>query len=406
MGSRSAVLVLAVGVVSLPAACDEGDEIPSGGNAGTRSSSGGSAGGSSGSSHGGGGTTSGGGTGARASAGASGASSANGGTANTSAQGGATSAGGSTSTGGASGTVGSSGRVGAGAANGGTGGDAGSPSGGMAGDADADTNAGEGGNDASNVGCDAGMSRMLVPSATGWIDAQDVCNDIGIQGAWGVYGDRYGDATCIHLGLHEPEECSFVSTPDPSGGFPNVGGVMHTAGTIAKILPCNSGVTTTGCPDHDYRNMWGAGIGLDFNVRPLEEGGTHTVWDPAPHEVIGIAFTIDQVPVAGMRVEFPMLLTDAEASADTPPLPPGSTTEDHSTLSPYFGAQLNGDRKYPASPLVNGENWILWADIQPPSLAAYTFDTKRLLGIRFHVLASTTATSFDFKISKLTFLRN
>ena len=203
-------------------------------------------------------------------------------------------------------------------------------------------------------------------------------------------------------------ECATITSPPPppAMGFSNLSGVMHTAGTVETVLPCTADQTTTGCPDHDYANMWGAGIGLDLNRATALDGGALSVWNPADHCVIGVAFTIEGVPAKGMRVEFPMLLTSAEALADDPPIDlPNPTTEEHSARSAYWGAQAKGDRMYPASPVTNGENRILWRDVASPIRDAYTFDPSRIVSIRFHVIAGQSS-SYDFTISRLTFLRN
>ena len=295
----------------------------------------------------------------------------------------------------------------AGSANGGSSA-AGAPvlaggAGGAAGEAGANDGAGSSG----GPSCLASENGELVPDPSGWMDGD--CNDVGVQGNWYPFGDQYlvgyGDARCVTVGQHLPAECTSITTPDPHVfGFPNVGGRMHTAGVPTTILPCPSGLTTTGCPDHDYLHMGGAGIGFDLNGDKAPPA--RATWDPTAQGVVGIQFTIDVVPTQGMRVEFPMLLLDAEGAADTPPLPAGSATDQHTTGNPYFGAQKNGDRKYPASPVVEGVNRVLWSDISPPSLAAYTFDPKRLLGVRFHLPSSSpSAPPYDFTISKLTFLR-
>jgi hypothetical protein len=187
----------------------------------------------------------------------------------------------------------------------------------------------------------------------------------------------------------------------------NHGGEMHTIGETAQIPPCNPGVETSGCPSFDYRNVFGAGIGFDFNGSSRVEP-TRAPWDPSAYGVVGMRFTIDEVPVGGMRVEFPILLTDEEAAADDPPLPAGSTSDEHSSLNPYWGAQANGDGKYPNSPVIAGVNTILFAtDIAPPRLTAYAFDPSRMLGVRFHVPADASSSKdYEFTISNVELLRD
>jgi hypothetical protein len=267
---------------------------------------------------------------------------------------------------------------------------------------------------------------MLIPSSSGWVDHMDACNDVGVQGAWYPYGDQYGsgpgDSKCTKIGMHMASECAQITSPmpPPAMGFPNVGGVMETTGTVETILACPTGLNTSGCPTNDYSNMWGAGIGFDFNAdgAVMNADGTTTpgakhTWDPDMYGVIGIAFTIMGTPL-NSRVEFPMMLTPAEAAADSPPIDPTTfpnpTTDEHSAGAPYWGAQANGDGKFPKSPIQDGvENKIYFDDtttmgIESPKTSAYKFDKKRMLGIQFHVVAG-APTQYDFKVSNIRFRR-
>jgi hypothetical protein len=247
--------------------------------------------------------------------------------------------------------------------------------------------------------CSPSDEIPLVPDSTGWIELSGPCS-AGVQGGWFAFGDQYGNATCLDPGMHHPAECAIITTPDPSSNvFPNVNGAMHTTGVVEQILPCPPGMTTSGCPANDYANMWGAGIGFDFHT---DREGSRYVWDPAVYHVQGIRFTIDNVPLSGLRVEFPMLLHDEDAAAASPPLPPGSTTDDHPSGAPYWGAQRNGDSKFPVSPVTVGSNTIYLSEVEPPVLSAYTFDPARLFGVRFHAPAGGNASiSYDFTISNV-----
>jgi hypothetical protein len=264
----------------------------------------------------------------------------------------------------------------------------------------------------SNAG---GTSRGVVatPDANGFIGPDTAASQVGVSGAWFVYGDQYSydssGGKCITVGMHAPSECALVTTPAPPPveGFPNVNGMMHTVGVAEGLLGCPPGSQAPGCPLYDYSNMWGAGIGFDFNSSERRPGGAGvtSTWDATSFGVKGIAFDIDQVPLIGIRVEFVMQLTDDEAATDTMPLPSGVTTEDHSIGSPYWGAQLEGESVYPPSPLVVGENRVHWKDIEPPQLGFYVFDPTRLIGVRFHVSSSVgPGEDYDFTISNFTFL--
>lgn len=266
--------------------------------------------------------------------------------------------------------------------------------------------------------CGPGDNVTLVPTPTGWVDGQEECNSIGVQGAWYAFGDQYttdyGAAKCLTYGMHDPSECFLITSPDPTlMVFPNVNGAMHTTGTAEKVIGCvanslASTIPTSGCPGrgmaggYDFSSMWGGGIAFDFN-EPL--GGPRQTWDPTAHAVIGVEFTLQNAPPA-LRVEFPMELTAAEAAADTPPItamPP--TTDEHSVGPPYWGAKPNS--VFPNSPVVEGDNVITWDEVSPPSANRYTFDPARMLGIYFDVPTTTSSTTpFDFTISNFTFLRH
>lgn len=244
----------------------------------------------------------------------------------------------------------------------------------------------------------------IKPDASGWVDPMS--NDIGIQGAFYPYGDRYGVAKCLNVGMHAPDECSLITSPlpPPATGFPNQAGSMCTTGATAVILPCKPGVTTSGCPTDDYSNMWGAGMGFDFNaVADMDAGTTvKSTWNPDDHGVIGVAFEIDTVPAPGLRVEFPLRLTDSEAQAVN--LPPGSTTDDHPDGAPYWG----GDTSFSNSPVSAGHNELRWDAVKKPGTTpSYVFDKSRLLGVQFHVPAVKVAPpgAYSFCVSHLTLLR-
>ena len=252
------------------------------------------------------------------------------------------------------------------------------------------------------VGCADPTRIPLVPDETGWIQLGSTCDSIGVQGGWFAFADSYGDATCTLRGKHMGSECARVNTPNlHAESFPNQSGEMHTAGVAEQVLPCVAGITTAGCPDHDWANMWGAGIGFDLNHAPPSDVElVRQPWNATHVLATGIEFTLDSETLPGLRVEFPMTLTDAECDAASPPLPHGSTTDDHTAGAPYWGAQARGDGVYPPSPIVLGVNQIRWEDVQAPKLGTYTFDPSRLLGVRFHVpTSSATSAPYDFTIS-------
>jgi hypothetical protein len=238
-----------------------------------------------------------------------------------------------------------------------------------------------------------GSAVRLVPNDTGWIEPGEPDATLGVQGAWYPYGDKYGVAKCTTVGLHAPEECSTITSPDPLvPGFPNAGGVMCTTGETAVVLPCGNGVPLCPPGTPDYSNMWGAGIGLDLNAEGATDGasGEKHPYDPEAHGVVGIAFDVSEVPPAKLRVEFPMLLPD------------GTSTEDHPDGSPYWEATDD----YPPSPVEVGRNEVRWADVRPPR-TNYEFDRTKILSVQFHVPAVTSGTArapYSFCINYLELL--
>lgn len=251
-----------------------------------------------------------------------------------------------------------------------------------------------------------GGTLAITPNATGWIDAGT--NHAGVQGLWYAIGDQYSAGKCISVGLHEPEDCStvFSPVPPPFGtpanhwmGFPNIDGVMCTSGEVAMILPCKAGVATEGCPTHDYENMWGAGIGFDFNADRGEDGGARYPWNAHHYAVLGVSFDVDAVPPTGkLRIEFEQALTEAEAAAAG--VPPGSTTTDTAKGSPYWGATAS----YPPSPVVEGTNHVFWSDIHDPA-GRFAFDPTRIVAMHFHVPADPSRRGgYEFCVSNVRLL--
>jgi len=279
--------------------------------------------------------------------------------------------------------------------------------------------AGAGGSGCSGDCCviDPTANVTVVPSDSGWVDRDDACNSLRIQGAWHVYGDQYDSpetrARCITVGSHLPSECALVTAPvpPPALGFPNLNGALTTAGTTEEILGCPAGsealaLGMIGCPSVDFANMIGAGIAFDFNADAPPPSGVARPWDPAAFDVIGVSFVIDKPP-ATLRIEFPILLTDAEAAGDSPPITVANpTSDDYSLGSPYWGAMALGDARLPASPVVAGLNVVTWDQVAPPSSGIYVFDTTRLVGVRFHVPASGAPTPYEFTVKNFTFLRH
>ena len=163
---------------------------------------------------------------------------------------------------------------------------------------------------------------------------------------------------CQNAG-HTAAECSKIDQPPPMM-FPNTGGKMCTSGTVAKVIDI---VGMPGMPD--YGKIWGAGIGLDLN----NAGGIAVKMslDAVAKGIKGIKFDLDMKPLAGLRVE-----------AETTP------TNGTEAGNDYWGATSS----YPPSPVMVGTNTVLWSMFVGPK--GHVFDPTKLLGIQFHVPASTS----------------
>jgi len=258
----------------------------------------------------------------------------------------------------------------------------------------------------------------LTPSDTGWVGALadgSNSNKLGISGSWYPYGDQYGPlcgsppdpkssgmkCNDPNFGNHPTSDCSVINLPDPTMmSFPNDGGKMHTSGTIAKIVNIIGGTSP------DYSNIWGAGIGLDLNAMmgstACDPKGS---FDATANHVVGIEFDIDNVPTAGLRVEFPAPGTDGTKNG-----------------SAYWGADSAfspASGKY----VMPGTNKVFWDPktvlgldrdptmpqsqpvVVPGSTPGAALDQAHIESIQFHVPASTSAsTTYDFTISNLKML--
>jgi hypothetical protein len=230
-------------------------------------------------------------------------------------------------------------------------------------------------------GSAAVVGTPLPPDSTGWVDGMGTGTTM-IQGAWYGYGDSTGpDGTtasgdCEKLGGHAVAECSMIITP-PFGSFPNTAGKMCTKGVAAKVLPM-AGMTAG-----DYTNMWGAGIALDLN-NTGGDAGVKSPYNANANHVTGFGFTIDKVPLAGIRVELPTAATGSSSA--------------------FWGGSMNAP-----SPLHAGRNEFRWIDVSGPFYLTSPppFDPTTIMSLQFHVATGTGSESpYEFCISDLTALTN
>jgi len=233
---------------------------------------------------------------------------------------------------------------------------------------------GDNGNTGGTGGGGNSNSVELKADMTGYVKVDSV----GIQGAWYAYADSLGPngmppGSCQMKGMHPDAECAVVTKPQP-GSFDNAGdNKLCTEGTVEKVGMLNNA--------NDYENQWGAGIGLDFSNAGM--GATKMPYDAVANGIKGVSFNIDAPPTAGLRVEFPDVMTDGKSAA-------------------YWGASSS----YPPSPVVAGLNTITWDKVVPPASSVPVLDTTKIMGIQFHVPTSTSASAtYKFCISNLTVLK-
>lgn len=196
----------------------------------------------------------------------------------------------------------------------------------------------------------------------------------------------------------------------------------------------------------DYGNIWGAGIGLDFDL-PTDDSRDpldRNVWDPTAHGITGVAFDFALLEGSDdadfVRVEFPIMLPDGltlpvTATGTNGPdwmgtvslddirkiAPPGqpypdqpAPSEEHPSGSPFWEASTDWNSQSKAA-LRRGHNVLHFSEVNPPPFSqiedasryAYAWDPTRLLGIQFHVRAiDTKSQKFSFCISNLTLIRD
>jgi len=246
-----------------------------------------------------------------------------------------------------------------------------SSSGGSSGSSSGSGSGSSSGSSGSSSGSSGGFTSVpLTPSGTGYVDNAN----LGIVGSWYAYGDGWGTdgappGDCETKGMHATSACSAITSPLPaagdggadggaSAGFPPNGmGAMCLSGTAAQVV---------GNPP-DYSNIFGIGIGLDFN----NMGGNKQPYDATSHKVVGFEFDISGLPAAPgtIRVEFPF---------------PGTDTSGDAYSETVTGGTMHMQ--------------ILWADANfgpsftpPMGTTEPKFDPSMVESIQFHVVTVTSA---------------
>jgi len=172
-------------------------------------------------------------------------------------------------------------------------------------------------------------------------------------------------------------ECSMITAPTGTTFPPTdiATAKMCTSGTAAKVLKM-------GTMD-DYGNMFGAGIGIDFN----NPGGTKGTFDASGYKGIQFKIDGDNVPTA-FRVEFP-------------------TTATHGSTDGADYADADGMNNWPMTKIdKNALNTIMFDRVHSPTKAADVFDVTHLEGVQFHVPTNTSAAvPFSYCISNLALVK-
>ncbi len=214
----------------------------------------------------------------------------------------------------------------------------------------------------------------ILPDPSGYLGPSS--NSVGIQGAWYGYGDCWGTngappGDCETKGMHPSSACSAITFPVPAGtsdageggttsAFTQMTpGTMCLTGTAAKVI---------GSPA-DYSNIFGIGIGLDFN----NQGGVKAAYDAPANKVTGFSFHVAGVPTGGIRVEFP-------------------TTDTAMTGQDSYAISATADGDYVADlTTATGDAHKLTPSFTATGFTEPAFMANHLLAIQFHVATNTTA---------------
>jgi hypothetical protein len=220
----------------------------------------------------------------------------------------------------------------------------------------------------------------ITPDPSGYV--APTSNAVGIQGAWYGYGDCWGTngapfGDCENKGNHPQSACSAITfplaaTPDDAGEGGAVAtftqmtpGTMCLSGTAAKVI---------GTPP-DYTNMFGIGIGLDFN----NQGGVKMPYSATANHVTGFSFHLSGVPAAGIRVEIPSSPADPTGNAWA------------MTSAGSVTIKADGDYIADLTTMVSDPHHLGPSFTPAAGTTQQPFDATKIASIQFHVATSTTA---------------
>jgi hypothetical protein len=249
----------------------------------------------------------------------------------------------------------------------------------------------------------AGVSHPILgiplpSSATGFV--QDTTGGSNVIGAWYAYGDGVGaganttttdaaNSDCQLKGGFPASACSQIDSPVAGQPFPPAdiaSSAQCTSGTAAVVM------NKSGSPD--YADLWGSGIGLDFN-NPGGDAGVKGYLDLSKYKGIYFQFSTFPAwttapvsngagpPSMAMRVNFPFM---GQLATD-PPFWMGATKMSSPLTSP--GGTIT-------------ENTVLWTDVGGPNNLATPFDVTKVQSIQFQVFTNTTSTTpYSFCVANL-----
>ena len=242
------------------------------------------------------------------------------------------------------------------------------------------------------MGAGTGVGDIpLTPSATGSVQYPPS----KLFGSWYPFADSIGpnptsssidieNSDCVKNGQFMASQCSMVTSPiagQPFAPDPSTG-AMCTSGVAAMVLPASNG-------GYDYGDLWGAGIGLDFD-NPGADASAKVPWNGSAYTGIGFDITGGEIPINQVRVLFPFV-------------------GQHGSDAPYWDGET-----LEHSPLTtNTTVAIHWTDVAGPYYLTQAtppvmpprFDPTQVLSIQFQVFTNTTSpTPYSFCVSNLRLL--
>lgn len=221
---------------------------------------------------------------------------------------------------------------------------------------------------------------LITPDPSGYV--APTSNSVGIQGAWYGYGDCWGTdgappGDCEAKGNHPTSACSSITFPLPaSASDAGEGGsvAMFTQMTPGTMCLSGTAAKVIGTPA-DYSNIFGIGIGLDFN----NQSGVKLPYSATAYHVTGFSFHLSGVPSAGIRVEFPAIPADPTGNAWA------------MTSGGSVTIKADGDYIADLNTMTSDPHHLGPAFAPAAGTMQQAFDATKLASVQFHVATNTTA---------------